>query len=59
MIAHVACLLIVFCLRRLAMPPLEHDDERHATLLSAPRVVGFWKMNGAGRKKTEVADGKQ
>ena len=30
----MACLLIMFCLGRLAMPPLEHDDVRHATLSS-------------------------
>ena len=31
--AHVACLLIMFVSRRLAMPPLRRENVRHATLL--------------------------
>ena len=31
--SHVACLLIVFCRRRLAMPSSRHENVRHATLL--------------------------
>ena len=47
---HVACLLIMFCLGRLAMPFLKCENVRHATLfLSAPRVSTCWQT-GAERK---------
>ena len=31
--SHVACLLVMFCFGRLAMPCMRRDDVRHATLL--------------------------
>lgn len=47
----MACLLIMFCLGRLAMPPLEHDDVRHATLL-------FSAVGGCATESRETAKGK-
>ncbi len=36
---HVACLLIMFVSRRLAMPPLRREHVRHATLLFCAKGV--------------------
>ena len=48
---HVACLLIMFYLGRLAMPYSRRENVRHATLfLSAPRVSTCWQI-GVERKE--------
>ena len=52
----MACLLIMFCLGRLAMPPLEHDDVRHATLLFCAEGVNVRTM---GVVKTMVKYGRK
>jgi hypothetical protein len=37
--SHVACLLIMFCFRRLAMPFLRRENVRHATLFFCAKSV--------------------
>ena len=55
---HVACLLIMFLQWRLAMPSLEHENVRHATLLFRAEGVNVqtkqaWRK---GLKDEKVVD---
>ena len=52
--SHVACLLIMFVSRRLAMPPLRRENVRHATLLFCAEGVNVramaWVKEGKMKK---------
>ena len=50
-VIHVACLLIVFCRRRLAMPSSRHENVRHATLLSRRECLRAINRRGRRRQK--------
>ena len=48
--SHMACLLIMFVSRRLAMPPLRRETVRHATLLFCAEGVNV-QITGAGEER--------
>ena len=50
--SHVACLLIMFVSRRLAMPPLRHENVRHATLLFCAEGVNVQLSTGVEEEAT-------
>ena len=50
---HVACLLIMFYLGRLAMPFLKRENVRHATLLFCAKSAN---VQGNGAEKRERKD---
>ena len=52
---HVACLLIMFCFGRLAMPLERHVNVRHATLLF--RALGRWALVKRGAEQERYMEG--
>ena len=50
---HVACLLIMFYIGRLAMPSIRRENVRHATLLFCAEGINV-RTKGRGRKKEEM-----
>ena len=51
----MACLLIMFTRGRLAMPSIEHENVRHATLLFCAEGDTL-RTTGAGRKRKQMCD---
>ena len=55
---HVACLLIMFVIGRLAMPSMGHENARHATLLFCAEGDNVRTTGARGGKKIDDDDSK-